>query len=230
MDQSIDLKSARDTRERLILGALGLFAGRGFEATSTRELARAAHVNLSAIAYHFGGKEGLYAAVVERVIEDMAPNREGLAHFIRSGLDEAAGDPARLAELARQVVRLIIRTISTMPGHRIRMQLLYHEIQQPSDHFAAIRERHFAPLQRTVGALVAAATGLDPADERTRIQAHMTMMLCVQFVLNTNLVQASLGWKSHGEAEFEKLAGIAGDWVVRALGLEYAAATWPEDV
>jgi AcrR family transcriptional regulator len=51
------------SRERLMHAALRLFAQQGFAKTSTREIAEAAGVNLAAISYYFGDKEGLYRAV-----------------------------------------------------------------------------------------------------------------------------------------------------------------------
>ena len=52
-----------ESRERLLLAALHLFAEKGFEKTSTREIAAAAGANIGAISYYFGDKAGLYRAV-----------------------------------------------------------------------------------------------------------------------------------------------------------------------
>jgi len=60
------------TRDRMLAEALRLFAVKGFEAVGTRELAAAAGTNIAAIAFHFGGKEGLYGEVVRRVAGDLA--------------------------------------------------------------------------------------------------------------------------------------------------------------
>ena len=46
-----------------------LFAQRGFEATSVEELAARADVSKPVVYEHFGGKEGLYQAVVEREMQ-----------------------------------------------------------------------------------------------------------------------------------------------------------------
>jgi len=54
-----------DCRANLIAGAVPLFAAKGLNGVSVRELASAAGVNLSMISYYFGGKEGLYAAVLK---------------------------------------------------------------------------------------------------------------------------------------------------------------------
>ena len=47
-------------RQRLLGEAVRLFAQQGFARTSTRTIAQAAGVNISAISYYFGDKEGLY--------------------------------------------------------------------------------------------------------------------------------------------------------------------------
>jgi AcrR family transcriptional regulator len=54
-----------DCRKKLIAAATPIFARKGLHGTNVRDLARAAGVNFSMISYHFGGKNGLYAAVLE---------------------------------------------------------------------------------------------------------------------------------------------------------------------
>lgn len=51
--------------ENILFAAEKLFAENGFEGTSTREIARAANVNISMISYYFGSKEKLYEKLVE---------------------------------------------------------------------------------------------------------------------------------------------------------------------
>jgi len=55
-----------DTAQRILDSAERLFAQKGFHCTSIRALAHEAHVNLAAINYHFGSKERLLEAVIER--------------------------------------------------------------------------------------------------------------------------------------------------------------------
>ena len=58
----------KDCQKNIITIATPLFAMKGLNGVSVRELARAAEVNISMISYYFGGKEGLYAAVLEEQI------------------------------------------------------------------------------------------------------------------------------------------------------------------
>ncbi len=54
-------------KERLLSAARALFSQKGFDGTSVREIARAAGANAAAVSYYFGGKEGLYRAVLEGI-------------------------------------------------------------------------------------------------------------------------------------------------------------------
>lgn len=68
-----------DTRTKLLDAAEELFAEKGFAAAGLRAITGRAGVNLAAVNYHFGSKEGLARAVVDRRLEPV--NRERLARF-----------------------------------------------------------------------------------------------------------------------------------------------------
>lgn len=57
-----------DARERLLDAARTAFLERGYDATSVRSIAREAGVDHSLMNYYFGGKQGLYAAVMDVLI------------------------------------------------------------------------------------------------------------------------------------------------------------------
>lgn len=57
---------ATNTKDRLLDAAEHLFASRGFDEVSIRELAAAADVNIAAVNYHFQGKENLFHEVCAR--------------------------------------------------------------------------------------------------------------------------------------------------------------------
>jgi AcrR family transcriptional regulator len=78
-------------REQLIATGRRLFAERGFDGTSMEEVAARAEVSKPVVYEHFGDKEGLYHAVVEREVR-------ALLDRITAGL--TAGHPRRLLEQA----------------------------------------------------------------------------------------------------------------------------------
>ena len=60
--------TSAERREQLIAVARTLFAQKGFEGTSVEEIAATAEVSKPVVYEHFGGKEGLYAVVVDREV------------------------------------------------------------------------------------------------------------------------------------------------------------------
>jgi TetR/AcrR family transcriptional regulator, regulator of cefoperazone and chloramphenicol sensitivity len=91
--------SSQETGRELIVGrATRLFGERGIEATSLREVAREAGVSPALVVHHFGGKEGLVAAVEEAALREF-----GAAY----AADEPADGPELLRRRAAQTARVM---------------------------------------------------------------------------------------------------------------------------
>jgi AcrR family transcriptional regulator len=83
--------SASERREQLVGVARSVFAAKGYEATSVEEIAEHAGVSKPVVYQHFGGKEGLYAVVVDREVTSLTAR-------ITAALD--VQDPRHAAEEA----------------------------------------------------------------------------------------------------------------------------------
>ena len=62
---------ADTTREAVLSSARRLFALRGYDGASIRAITRDARANLGAVTYHYGSKQALYAAVLDRVLSPL---------------------------------------------------------------------------------------------------------------------------------------------------------------
>ena len=62
-------RPAEYTRQNIIKAAVHLFAEKGFENASVRDIVTRARVNQAAINYHFKGKDGLYLEVLKTAFE-----------------------------------------------------------------------------------------------------------------------------------------------------------------
>ena len=85
-----------ERREQLIAVARTLFADRGFEGTSVEEIATHAQVSKPVVYEHFGGKEGLYAVVVDREVRALL---DGIRGSLTSGRKRELVEQAALAFL-----------------------------------------------------------------------------------------------------------------------------------
>lgn len=83
--------SSAQRREQLIEIARGLFAERGYDGASVEEIAARAEVSKPVVYEHFGGKQGLYAVVVDREVQ-------ALEGAIKTALSTKGGGYRRLIE------------------------------------------------------------------------------------------------------------------------------------
>ncbi|HEX8509920.1 MAG TPA: TetR/AcrR family transcriptional regulator [Propionibacteriaceae bacterium] len=88
--------TSADRREQLIDVARALFASRGFEGTSVEEIASRAEVSKPVVYEHFGGKEGLYAVVVDREVRTLL---DGIRGSLTSGRQRELIEQAALSLL-----------------------------------------------------------------------------------------------------------------------------------
>jgi len=87
---------ASERRAQLLRVARAVFARRGFEAASMEEIAKRGGVSKPIVYEHFGGKEGLYAVVVDREREYLVAR---IAEAISSGTPRERFESAALAFL-----------------------------------------------------------------------------------------------------------------------------------
>ena len=119
----------RDKKDRILEVAEELFAEKGFEGTSVRELARKARVNVAMISYYFGSKEELFASLVEHRAGLM---REKLQLIHR----EEATDPMKKMD------ELIDYYVDKVTSNNRFSRILHRELslQQRSDMHMAIAD------------------------------------------------------------------------------------------
>jgi AcrR family transcriptional regulator len=111
--------TAAERREQLVEIARGAFAERGFEGASIEEIASRAAVSKPVVYEHFGGKEGLYAVVVDREVRRLLGQlREALtADTPRILLEQAALALLDYIEESSDGFRILVRDIP--PGSDI---------------------------------------------------------------------------------------------------------------
>ena len=78
-------KDAEEAQERLLNAAEELFARKGFDGTSIRELATGANCNIAAVNYYFGDKKELYEELFRRRLREMRESRLDTIKTVMTG-------------------------------------------------------------------------------------------------------------------------------------------------
>jgi AcrR family transcriptional regulator len=159
-------------REQLIAHATRIFATKGFVAATTREICDAAGVNIAAIHYYFGDKEGLYRAALLQPIEEMT------AAFGRFD------DPALTFEQAMRMFLAPFIAPSTDNLERDVMRIHLREMMEPSEVFREITAQAIVPAHNTLAALLARHAGLTRPDSDIHQLAFATVAMAHDYCMS----------------------------------------------
>ena len=215
--KSISPKAAEiDTRSRLMEAGLDIFGEYGYTAATTRLIAGKGGVNLAAILYHFGGKEGLYRAVVAHITATVGAR---LAPVLEAVAARAAGE-METAESARLLEALLGKLIDFVVGSEEAprfSRIILREQMYPSGAFATVYEGVMAPLVTAIATLLAAATGEGAPTRTVRLQAFALLGQVFAFRFGRETVVRALGLSGYSAAETAEIRGVLLDQVRATL-------------
>jgi AcrR family transcriptional regulator len=142
-----------ETRLRLLAAASEEFAQRGYANARVRQIVDQAKVNLAAVNYHFGGKEGLYRATLAHLAE-----RQGQ----HPALTQRRGRTPR-ARFERHVFALLERYLH--PHGAVLGRILAHEAMNPTSHLEDLLAESLGPELAYLQELLSAAAPTAPAGD-----------------------------------------------------------------
>ncbi|MEA2627354.1 MAG: hypothetical protein QOD06_3399 [Candidatus Binatota bacterium] len=172
---------AASTKARILQSAEEVFAARGFDGASTREIASRAGVNISSLHYHWESKEKLYFAVFRDIYER-------LVEISQSSVQAAAGEDSRAVH-----ERAIGRIYDFFVANPNLPRLLLRRILEDEAVGEEIEHEILVPAWRLFAGWVKEASGKRIRDidaQLLMLTVHSALLL---FVLDSRQYQAILG-------------------------------------
>jgi AcrR family transcriptional regulator len=165
-------KAPGETRERVLDVAERLFAERGLDAVSIRDIIAAAAANLGAINYHFGTRERLIEAVFER---RLLPSAQKQLRALDEVERAAAGRPPKLEAVLEAIFRPVVEgAMDAKRGGATFGTLMARSLVDPNPVMERVMHSHFAAVvKRFDAALLRAMPDLAPEDVFWRM--HLLM-------------------------------------------------------
>jgi len=196
-----NVRSAK-TREQLLEATIEVIGSVGYEAASTRILAKAANTNLSAIPYHFGGKKELYLAAAQ-MIADYARSR---FEEVGALLDECAdADPRRRFEDAlTHLLHIVLESVEPHSWTSFFARCTYDD----DEAFELIHKEAIKPLvdRLALAAREMSRPGARDGEIQLRVSAIVTAIMSFRFL--GGIVRRSIDWdevKGEHVAQFEAI-------------------------
>jgi TetR/AcrR family transcriptional regulator, regulator of cefoperazone and chloramphenicol sensitivity len=189
--------SDADTTRRRVLEAAGpIFAEKGFQAASVREIIEKAGANVAAINYHFGSKEQLYIETVKHAYESIA-----------DAVPLPAPTPGVPAERRlREFVRTFLLRLKRQPQGVCAMELIMREVAAPT---AACLEFVRGFVRPTFDALLAILDDLLPANvpaEKRHLSAGSVVGQCLHYHHARWILPMLVGEEEYARYEVDLLA------------------------
>jgi AcrR family transcriptional regulator len=133
-------KNKASTRTRLLETAIDVFGTYGYEAATTRMIAKAAGVNISSIPYYFDGKEGLYRAMINHFVTLINSRINGIEMEISETAFNDKNAHQKASELFEQLLNEIITFMIGSPQALRMSRVILREQLDPSSAYHLIFE------------------------------------------------------------------------------------------
>jgi AcrR family transcriptional regulator len=168
------------TRERILDAAEELFAEKGIVAASLRAMTNAADVNLAAVHYHFGSKEALLDAVLERRAGPANLERLSALEELQERQERPGNPPPSIEEILSAFVVPGVRSLEALSERRGLLARLRARVEaQPPDVVEALFRKHFGVVcARFVEALQRELPELDKQLVADRFRLALGSLSC----------------------------------------------------
>jgi len=194
-------RKGEEARERILEAALKAFGTAGFKGATTRQIAEDAGVNLPALTYYFGGKEGLYRAcareIVGRYERRMLTLVAGAHADLRKGLK-----PNDARALLKQVMAALAAMMVGAEETEIWSAFVLREMAERGPAFAVLYDQLWAPGVDLTAGLISRAMGERTTSRAARVHALLLISSLSAFSTARPVALKYLNWPDAGDERF----------------------------
>ena len=213
---------APGTKERLLEAAIDVFGRHGFDSASTRMIAKAGNVNIAAIPYYFGGKGGLYRAVIHHIVDHIKNQAGDLLEQIDGMTFSQDTGPQQARELIQAVLERFVNFIAGSEQGPRFSRIILREQMFPSPAYDAIFEGFLKPVLDALSTLIMAASG--ESDPRQATFKAMTLMgQVIIFRVARETIVRGLDLDGYSPQELEEIRRVV---VENALAITATPTEW----
>jgi AcrR family transcriptional regulator len=169
-----------DTRQRLLDAAGEVFAAKGYEKATIRDIVKRAKANLNAVNYYFRDKRNLYLSLFD------------FARQIAGSRDTEAFERMRAMppdERLRAFVRHMLATFEFKKKSPWQWRLMMREMLEPTGVLDVVVDRVIRPRFEFLVTIVTDIVGDDLSERRVRLCAEHIVAQCVHLVHGRTIIQ-----------------------------------------
>lgn len=197
-----------DTRTRLLEAAGQVFAEKGYQAATVREICRRAGTNLASVNYYFRDKQGLYQEVV-------AYAHRGLANQPIPQWPAGTPPAQKLQEFIEQTLRILHHGQEESGWGR---RLMMREMAEPTPGCLGVVQAFVRPKAERLGQILADLLPPETPEPQRHLVACSVVGICVFHCVHRPMVALLAGEEFCRRIELRDLAAEIARFVLAALG------------
>ncbi|MGD9645511.1 MAG: CerR family C-terminal domain-containing protein [Pirellulales bacterium] len=196
------------TKQRVLDSAGSVFAEKGYEAATVREICEGAGANVAAVNYYFGDKKSLYlAACVEAQCV-----REGAIPMPQWQPETPPAE--RLVDFVRTFLRRLLED-ERPAWHR---QLMLRELASPTEACAHVVEDYIRPMAMVLKGIIEEMLPPGTSDADGYLVGFSIVSQCLFFHINQPIASRLMGTAEYDQLTIDRLVSHITRFSLAALG------------
>jgi len=183
------------TRERIVEAAGEIFAERGYDGTTVRDICQRAGANIAAVNYYFGDKQRLYVEAVVRA------HRWRMQQARLPEWPEGTSAENKLADF----IATFIRRVLTGPEDTWHTKLMMREMANPTTACAELVQSSIRPQFEILLSILRELLPADVSAEKLRLTAFSVVGQCLFYHFADPVVRNLLTAVEYSELDVAKL-------------------------
>lgn len=202
-----ELTYSLDTRGRLLEAGVDIFGKHGFDAATTRMIAKKAGVNIAAIPYYFNGKEGLYHTVVSHITGKLESEVESTLVEIEEWVAQGQLNRKEALVLLEKLLEKMINFMVGSPEAARFARIVLREQLYPSSAYDIIFNGIMAPMINAVAKMVATTTG-ETLSRAASLRALALLGQIIVFRVARETMVRALDLEGYSSEETTEIRGV----------------------
>lgn len=196
------------TRERIVEAAGEIFAERGFDGTTVRDICQRAGANIAAVNYYFGDKQRLYVEAVVRA------HRWRMEQAPLPKWSDGTPSTTKLADF----ITTFIRRVLTGPEDTWHTKLIMREMGHPTAACAELVQSSIRPQFEILLSILRELLPSDVSAERLRLTGFSIVGQCLFYHFADPVIRNLLTSKEYSELDVAKLAQHILEFSLSSIG------------
>lgn len=212
-------------RAHILNAAIKTFGHLGYDAASTRTIARGANVPLTAIQYYFGSKNELYRACDEHIVEQISgplyPLLTSYEGKCQNNLLDSAGALDAICSILDAIADLLLAPKRSDDWVEFVIRAEHTSANHPNTKLEALKRR----LLQCLIQLIARALNMRASDPSVAIRAVAAYGSVAIFRISHGITLDTIGWKDFGGTRCATVKRVLNEQLRAALGMRSTAVS-----